>query len=132
MSVLVVDDNIDAATTLAMLLEAAGHRVAVEHAPLAAIERARALRPDVCLLDIGLPGMDGIELARRLRAQRESAGALLVAVSGYGQEADRHAAPGAGFAHHRSSRSISTRLPRCSPPTAASASGALGDQRICV
>jgi len=95
--ILVVDDNVDAATTLALLLEASGHEAGVEHDPLHALERARTERPEVFLLDIGLPGMDGNELARRLRAQAENAEALLVAVSGYGQEADRSRALAAGF-----------------------------------
>jgi signal transduction histidine kinase/ActR/RegA family two-component response regulator len=98
--VLVVDDNEDAADTLAMLLEAAGHEVMVEHCPLQALERARSTAPQVCLLDLGLPGMDGAELARRLRAQPETAQALLIAVTGYGQESDRARTREAGFDHH--------------------------------
>jgi signal transduction histidine kinase/ActR/RegA family two-component response regulator len=98
--ILVVDDNEDAAGTLAMLLEVAGHKVLVEHAPGQALARAREAAPQVCLLDIGLPGMDGAELARRLRAQPETAHALLVAVTGYGQDSDRARAREAGFDHH--------------------------------
>jgi PAS domain S-box-containing protein len=98
--VLVVDDNVDAATTLAMLLEASGHEVFIEHESLRALELSRSARPDVCLLDIGLPDMDGNELARRLRAQPQTAHSVLIAVSGYGQEADRRTALDAGFAHH--------------------------------
>jgi len=97
---LVVDDNVDAATTLAMLLEASGHEVFIEHESLRALELSRSARPDVCLLDIGLPEMDGNELARRLRAQPETAHSVLIAVSGYGQESDRRTALDAGFAHH--------------------------------
>ena len=97
---LVVDDNVDAATTLAMLLEASGHEVFIEHESLRALELARSARPDACLLDIGLPDIDGNELARRLRAQPETAHSVLIAVSGYGQEADRRLALDAGFAHH--------------------------------
>ena len=100
LTLLVVDDNVDAATTLAMLLEAMGHEVYIEHESLRAIELARSARPDACLLDIGLPDIDGIELARRLRAQPETAHSVLVAVSGYGQEHDRRMALDAGFAHH--------------------------------
>jgi CheY-like chemotaxis protein len=96
----VVDDNVDAATTLAMLLEANGHEVFIEHESLRALELARSARPDACLLDIGLPDIDGNELARRLRAQPETAHSVLIAVSGYGQEADRRLALDAGFAHH--------------------------------
>jgi CheY-like chemotaxis protein len=98
--ILVVDDNEDAAGTLAMLLEVSGHKVLVEHAPGQALARAREAAPQVCLLDIGLPGMDGAELARRLRAQPETAHALLVAVTGYGQDSDRARAREAGFDHH--------------------------------
>jgi CheY-like chemotaxis protein len=97
---LVVDDNVDAAQTLGMLLEACGHEVLVEHDSCRALARAREARPDACLLDIGLPEIDGNELARRLRAHPETAGAALVAVSGYGQEQDRQRAFAAGFDHY--------------------------------
>jgi PAS domain S-box-containing protein len=98
--VLVVDDNVDAAATLGMLLEACGYLVDVEHDSHRALERARRQRPDVALLDIGLPDMDGNELARRLRADAQTAAIVLVAVTGYGQEQDRRAAFAAGFDHH--------------------------------
>jgi CheY-like chemotaxis protein len=98
--VLVVDDNIDAAQVLAMYVSAAGHEVAVEHDPFDALRRAAQFVPDACLLDIGLPGMDGHELARRLRAAPATANALLVAVTGYGQSQDRDASSQAGFDHH--------------------------------
>ena len=98
--VMVVDDNVDAAVTLSMLLESAGHRVAVEHEALRALECAHAFAPQVCLLDIGLPGIDGLELARRLRALPETMEAMLVAVTGYGQERDRAQILDAGFDHH--------------------------------
>jgi PAS domain S-box-containing protein len=98
--VLVVDDNVDAATTLGMLLEACGYLVDVEHESHRALERARHRRPDVALLDIGLPDMDGNELARRLRADAQTGAIVLVAVTGYGQEQDRRAAFEAGFDHH--------------------------------
>jgi PAS domain S-box-containing protein len=98
--IVVVDDNEDAALMLAMLLEAVGHEVTVEHAARAALAHSAAARPDVFLLDIGLPEMDGNALARRLRAQPETAGAVLIAVTGYGQEHDREATRLAGFDHH--------------------------------
>ncbi|WP_177207730.1 hybrid sensor histidine kinase/response regulator [Massilia yuzhufengensis] len=98
--ILVVDDNVDAAAMLAMLLEASGHQVAVEHGGLQALARAEAGPPEVCLLDIGLPGMDGTELAQRLRRLPGTAGAVLVAVTGYGQESDRERTRAAGFDHH--------------------------------
>jgi CheY-like chemotaxis protein len=97
---MVVDDNEDAARMLAMLLEALGHQVLVEHDPFRALERSRVERPEVFLLDIGLPGMDGNELARRLRAQAETAQAKLIAVTGYGQARDRSTALAAGFKHY--------------------------------
>jgi CheY-like chemotaxis protein len=97
---MVVDDNIDAASMLGMLLEASGHQVTVEHESLRALERARRELPDACLLDIGLPEMDGNELARRLRSDAVTAGIVLIAVTGYGQEQDRRDAFEAGFAHH--------------------------------
>ncbi|HEX8787277.1 MAG TPA: ATP-binding protein [Telluria sp.] len=97
---LVVDDNVDAAATLGMLLEACGHEVTVEHDSLRALERARRLRLDAALLDIGLPDMDGNELARRLRADVQTSALVLIAVTGYGQEQDRRAAFEAGFDHH--------------------------------
>ncbi|VXB16387.1 ATP-binding protein [Massilia sp. 9I] len=100
LKVLVVDDNVDAAETLGLLLAAHGHEVVIEHEPLRAIERARGVAPDVCLLDIGLPGIDGRELARRLRALPETASSVLVAVTGYGQQQDRELAFEAGFQHH--------------------------------
>jgi CheY-like chemotaxis protein len=98
--VLVVDDNVDAAATLGMLLEAYGYVAEVEHDSHRALERARQQRPDVALLDIGLPEMDGNELARRLRADPQTGAIVLVAITGYGQEQDRRAAFEAGFDHH--------------------------------
>ncbi|QJE01640.1 PAS domain S-box protein [Massilia forsythiae] len=98
--IMVVDDNVDAAEMLGMLLEAAGHRVVVEHGSRQALARARGEAPQVCLLDIGLPDMDGNELARRLRADPRTAGAVLIAVTGYGQAHDREATLAAGFDHH--------------------------------
>ena len=98
--ILVVDDNIDAAEMLKMFLEAMGHNVFVEHGAKRALEQAKLERPQVCLLDIGLPEMDGNELARQLRDQPENREALLVAVTGYGQESDRINAISSGFDHH--------------------------------
>ena len=98
--VMVVDDNVDAAQMLAALLEVQGHAVCVEYDAMGALERARRERPEVLLLDIGLPDLDGYELARRLRAQPESADATLVALTGYGQSQDRKEAEQAGFDHY--------------------------------
>lgn len=100
LKVMVVDDNVDAAQMLAMLVETLGHQVFIEHHPRNALERAQKDMPDVCILDIGLPDMDGNELARRLRSQPEMSKAILIAVTGYGQEQDRDAALTAGFDHH--------------------------------
>lgn len=98
--IMVVDDNVDAAFMLAMLLEASGHVVLVEHGSRRALERARKESPEVCLLDIGLPEIDGNELAKRLRAQPETANAVLIAITGYGQERDQRQTLAAGFDHH--------------------------------
>ncbi|MFL6717217.1 MAG: ATP-binding protein [Burkholderiaceae bacterium] len=97
---LVVDDNVDAAHMLAMLLEATGHKTMVEHTAKSALERARRDLPDVCLLDIGLPDLDGNDLARQLRAQPETEGCILIAITGYGQEQDRRRTAESGFNYH--------------------------------
>lgn len=97
---LVVDDNEDAARMLAMLLGALGHHVMVEHDPFRALEQAKQEKPDACLLDIGIPGMSGNELASRLRKDRETASIVLIAITGYGQAHDRNAALEAGLDHH--------------------------------
>ncbi|WP_141837867.1 ATP-binding protein [Herbaspirillum sp. SJZ107] len=98
--ILVVDDNVDAAEMLKLVLEASGHDVMVEHGAHLALETSKREQPDVCLLDIGLPDIDGNELARQLRAQPETREAVLVAVTGYGQDRDRNDALAAGFNHH--------------------------------
>jgi two-component system CheB/CheR fusion protein len=99
--VLVVDDNPDVAESVAMLLvEGLGHEVKVAHSGPQALELAREFRPEAVLLDIGLPGMDGYEVARRLRQLPGADGALLVALSGYGQEEDRRRSREAGFDEH--------------------------------
>ena len=108
--VMVVDDNADAAEMLAMLIEALGHQVVVEHHPNRALERAPIETPEVFLLDIGLPDMDGNEMARRLRMHPETTKAILIAVTGYGQEQDRDAALNAGFDHYFSKPIDSAKL----------------------
>jgi signal transduction histidine kinase len=95
--VLVVDDNADAAESLAMLLRAEGHEVRTAYDGPAALEAAAVIRPEAVLLDIGLPRMDGYEVARRLRRDVGLKEALLVAVTGYGQEEDRRRVEQAGF-----------------------------------
>jgi CheY-like chemotaxis protein/nitrogen-specific signal transduction histidine kinase len=97
---LVVDDNPYAAQMMALLLEAAGYQVAAEATSRAALRRVEAEPPDACLLDIGLPDLDGYQLARRIRELPGMAGSLLVAITGYGQETDRIKALAAGFDHH--------------------------------
>ena len=98
--VLLVEDNLDAAESLAELLRIWGHEVELAHDGAAALRAALEVRPEVVLLDIGLPGMDGYEVASRLRATPGLAGVRLVAVTGYGQESDRRRARLAGFDHH--------------------------------
>ncbi len=98
--VLVVDDNKDAANTLAELLTLEGHDVTVAYDGQEALDRAAASAPQLAILDIGLPGMDGYELARRLRAAPGGQSLVLAALTGYGQPADRAFAKQAGFDHH--------------------------------
>ena len=98
--ILVVDDNVDAAATLGMLLETAGHSVRVEHSAQAALAAAAHGEFDVVLLDIGLPDMSGHELARALRDLPCCGDSALVAVSGYGQAQDRRMSEEAGFVAH--------------------------------
>jgi PAS domain S-box-containing protein len=98
--ILIVDDNVDAAALMAMLLEASGHEVVVANSPRHGLELAKKIMPEVCLLDIGLPEMDGNELAQHLRAEPETANSVLIAVTGYGQDQDREQTRAAGFDHH--------------------------------
>ena len=101
--VMVVDDNVDAATTVAMLLEMDGQTVSIAHTAEDALGRLAAgslNMPQAFLLDIGLPGMDGFELARRLRAAPATSGATLIALTGYGQPQDREKSKAAGFDYH--------------------------------
>ena len=100
LKILIVDDNVDAAQMLAVFLESLGHTILIEYESIRALERAREGSPDVCLLDIGLPEMDGNELAQRLRQQPETTHAVLIAVTGYGQEEDRKNSFASGFDHH--------------------------------
>lgn len=97
---LVVDDNVDAAESLAMLLRATGHDVRTAHDGPTALEAADAFLPHAVLLDIGLPKLNGYEVARRLRQRPAFQKALLVAMTGYGQDSDQQQARAAGFDHH--------------------------------
>jgi len=98
--VLIVEDNLDAAEALSELLRMWGHDVEVTHDGVSALRAARQGEPDVVLLDIGLPGMDGYEVARELRAIPGLAAARLIALTGYGQESDRRRSSLAGVDHH--------------------------------
>jgi PAS domain S-box-containing protein len=98
--VLLVEDNPDAAESMQMLLELLGHEVHLAHDGAAALPLALRYRPDVMLVDIGLPGVDGYEVARRVRAEPELASAVLVALTGYGRPEDKQRALAAGFDLH--------------------------------
>jgi CheY-like chemotaxis protein len=98
--VLIVDDNEDAANSLAMILKLSGHETASVYTAMDALERAVSFRPDVVLLDIGLPGMDGYEVAQKMRELPGLRGIRLVAVTGYGRSDDRLRARDAGFDDH--------------------------------
>lgn len=98
--ILVVDDNVDAADSLALLLRAQGHDVRVAYGGEAALALAAGFAPEIVLLDLGMPGLDGFAVARRLRQDRTTALPKLVAVSGWGQPSDRRRSADAGFDHH--------------------------------
>ena len=98
--VLVVDDNVDSAQSMSLLLGLEGYEVECAYDGEEALLRAGRLRPDVVLLDLGLPRLSGYEVARRLRGEPSGSSLLLVAVSGYGRERDRQAAREAGFDLH--------------------------------
>lgn len=100
LDILVVDDNADAAESLAMLLEMRGHRLRTAADGPQALEACRRQPPDVVLLDIGLPGMDGYEVARRLKAMPGMSASVLIAITGYGQAEDLTRSKEAGFDHH--------------------------------
>jgi two-component system CheB/CheR fusion protein len=98
----VVEDNLDAAQMLRDVLVLAGHDVEVVHDGVEGVARARATRPDVVVCDIGLPGKDGYEVARELRATSDLAGIRLIAVTGYALPEDQRRAAAAGFDAHLS------------------------------
>lgn len=100
LDIMIVEDTKDAAEALGMLLSALGHQVRLELESSTALRNARNGRYDAFLIDVGLPGMDGMELARQIRKQPQHATSLLVAVTGYGQAHDRFSAIDAGFDHH--------------------------------
>jgi two-component system, OmpR family, response regulator len=98
--VLLVDDSVDAAEALSMLLETLGHEVRTLHDGTSALAIVDEFRPEVVILDIGLPGMDGFALARELRKLPSTRDALLIALTGFGGDEDRLRARAAGFDHH--------------------------------
>ena len=95
--VLVVDDNVDSAESLAALLAMQQHEVRIAHNGATALETAELFRPEVIVLDIGLPGMSGHDVARAIRARPWGSHVLLVAATGWGQESDKQASLAAGF-----------------------------------
>jgi CheY-like chemotaxis protein len=98
--VLIVDDNREAADSLAMVLQAYGAETTVAYSGEEALSVAAAIHPAVAILDIGMPQMDGCELARRLRRDPEFAQCMLIALTGWGQPEDRLRVAAAGFDHH--------------------------------
>ncbi|MBY0278075.1 response regulator, partial [Candidatus Binatia bacterium] len=98
--ILVVDDNRDAAESLALLLELRGHGTRVAHDGVEALAAAEEQRPGVIVLDLGLPRLDGVEVARRIRATPWGRDVLLIALTGWGQDDDRRRSTEAGFDHH--------------------------------
>lgn len=98
--VLLVDDNVDFVSTLKILLSTMGHDIRIAHDGVTAQSVAREFQPEFAFLDIGMPGMNGYDLARHLRQSPETANAILVAVTGWGQDKDRQLSKSAGFNHH--------------------------------
>src|SRR6185503_930351 len=98
--ILVADDNVDSADSLAMLLRLEGHEVEVVHDGVEALRRLEAFRPQFALVDIRMPKINGYEVARRTRAEPWGASLQLIALTGWGQEQDRREALEAGFNHH--------------------------------
>jgi CheY-like chemotaxis protein len=123
--ILVVDDNADAADSLGMLLEVRGDVVRIAYDGLEALDTEAAFRPEVVLLDIGMPKLSGYDVAKRIRAARGSA-VLIVAITGWGQEDDRQRARDAGFNYHFTKpvdfEMLLDLIDRESPPAAARAS----------
>ena len=110
--ILVVDDNVDAAVTIAALLQTWGHDVQAAYGGEAALEKVRSFQPEIVLLDIGMPGMTGYEVAKRLRAEPSAQGMIIVALTGYGQDADRERLVGSRFrlSFHEAPRSGPARV----------------------
>ena len=98
--ILIVEDIRDSAESLKTLLEALGYEAHIAYDGEAAVRAAASLRPDVILMDIGLPGLNGIDAARLIRAQNPDLRLLIVALTGWGQQADRQRSAAAGIDHH--------------------------------
>jgi len=124
LNILVVDDNTDAAQSLGLVLELSGHSVSIAHTGTEALDAVRTKEPDVILLDVGLPGLNGYQVAERLRTGPETNHIVLIATTGYGQDEDRQRATQAGFDHHLTKpidpdlvaellRSVAARLGKC-------------------
>jgi CheY-like chemotaxis protein len=96
----VADDNADSVTTMAMLLSSFGHEVRTSDDGLEAVRLAAEFEPDVIILDIGMPGLNGYEACRRIRAQPAGEKAVMIALSGWGQEDDKRQSEEAGFQYH--------------------------------
>src|SRR5207245_11076538 len=115
-------DNLDAAHSISMLLQLWGYDSRVAHTGQEALSQAVAFQPEIVLLDIGLPGMNGYEVAQCLREQPEFKKTILIAVTGYGQEGERRRSRDAGFDHHLTKpvdpdvlQKLLTSLPKHSP-----------------
>jgi len=98
--VLIVDDNRDSVETMATLIRLSGHEIEKAHDGETALEKAKSFKPEIILLDVGLPDMHGYEVAERLRAIPENKSLVIVALTGYGNEEDRRRARDAGFDYH--------------------------------
>jgi CheY-like chemotaxis protein len=124
--VLIADDNVDGAESLAIVLELGGYEVTRAHSGTEALDAAIRLRPDAALLDIGMPGMTGYEVARRIRLEAWGRHAVLIAITGWGQQDDKQKAKAAGFDEHLTKpidpSDLENRLARllASPPASSS------------
>jgi CheY-like chemotaxis protein len=98
--ILVVDDNVDSASSLAALLSMTGNQTRMAHDGVEAVQAAEQFRPDLVLLDLGLPGLNGFEACRRIREQPWSRNTVMVALTGWGHEDYRRKSQAAGFDHH--------------------------------
>ena len=127
--ILIVEDNKDAARTLRILLMRSGHEVTLAHTGKEGVVAARDRRPDVVLCDLGLPEMDGFEVARTLRREPETASCHLIAVSGYGQDDDRRRCKEVGFDLHLTKPVDPAELHAFSPPSSGTESGVRGQRR---